>query len=108
MGGGDISQQDYDVILELCRKYSRGTSKKGKGPRDILTRTGKTVGGGVTRVEIGNMLEDFKTDILSSLSSQLDTLQMKKKKEEAELSFGYLFPKMQNKTPMEGMSIGPN
>jgi hypothetical protein len=42
MGGGDISQQYYDVILELCRKYSRGTSKIGKGPRDILTRTGKT------------------------------------------------------------------
>jgi hypothetical protein len=55
MGGGDISQQYYDVILELCRKYSRGTSKIGKGPRDVLTRIGKTIGSGFTRVEIGNM-----------------------------------------------------
>jgi hypothetical protein len=52
----------------------------GKGPRDILTRIGKTIGGGVTRVEIKNMLEDFKTDILSSLSSQLDTFQMRNNK----------------------------
>jgi hypothetical protein len=108
MGGGDVSQLEYDIILELCHKYSRGTSKTGKGPRDILTRTGKTVGGGVTRVDIKNMLEDFKTDILSSLSSQLDTLQMKKKKEETKLSFGHIFPKMQNEKPMERMSIGSN
>jgi len=82
MGGGDISQLDYDVILELCHKYSRGTSKTRKGPRDILKRTGRTIGSGVTRVEIGNMLEDFKTDILSSFIFELDTLQMKKKREE--------------------------
>jgi len=40
----------------------------GKGPRDILARMEKNIGSGVTRGEIGNMLEDFKTDILSSLS----------------------------------------
>jgi hypothetical protein len=70
--------------LEISHKYSRGTSKIGKGPRDILERIRKNVGSGVTREEIKNMLEDFKTDILSSLSSQLDTLQMKKKEEEIE------------------------
>jgi hypothetical protein len=58
----------------------------GKGLRDILTRNGNTIGGRVTREEIGNMLEDFKTNILNSLSSQLDTLQMKKKREEVELA----------------------
>ena len=41
----------------------------GKGPRDILTRTSKTVGGGVIRAKIGNMLEEFKTNVLISLSS---------------------------------------
>jgi hypothetical protein len=38
MGGGDVSELEYDTILELCLKYSRGTSKKGKGSRDILAR----------------------------------------------------------------------
>jgi hypothetical protein len=44
----------------FVRKYSRGTSKTSKGPRDILERTGKIVGSGVTREEIRNMLEEFK------------------------------------------------
>jgi hypothetical protein len=65
----------------------------GKGPRDILTKNDKTVGSGVTREEIGSMLEYFKTNIFSSLSSQLDTLQMKKKREEVELSLSMFFPK---------------
>jgi hypothetical protein len=47
-----------------------------------LERTGNTFESGVTRVEIGNMLEDFKIDILIFLSSQLNTLQKNKKKEE--------------------------
>jgi hypothetical protein len=67
--------------LELCYNYSRGTTKIDKGPRDILERMEKIVGGGVTSEKIGNMLDYFNTDILSSLSSQLDTLQMKKKEE---------------------------
>jgi len=79
MGEGDISKLEYNIILELGRNYSRGTSKTIKGPIDRLERTRKTVGRGVMRPEIGNMLEDFKTDILSSLSSQLDTLQTKMK-----------------------------
>jgi hypothetical protein len=99
MGEGDISQRDYDVILELYRKYSIGTSKSGKGPRDILTRTSKTVGGGVIRAEIGNMLEEFKTNVLISLSSQLDTLQMKKKKQNIERALAIFFPKCRMKHP---------
>jgi hypothetical protein len=68
--------------LELFHKYSTCTSKIGKGPRDILERSRKNVGGGVMREEIGNMLVDLNNDILSSLSSQLDTLHMNKNKEE--------------------------
>jgi len=33
------------------------------------------------RQEIGNILEEFKIEILNSLRSQLDTLQMKKEEE---------------------------
>ena len=35
-------------------------------------------------MDIGNLLEGFKNDILSSLSSQLDALQAKKRKEEED------------------------
>jgi hypothetical protein len=40
--------------------------------------------GGVTRAEVGNLLENFKTDILSTLTTQLDVLQAKQKQAEAE------------------------
>jgi hypothetical protein len=41
MGGGDVSQLEYDTILELCSKYSRGTSKIDKGQGDILSRNSR-------------------------------------------------------------------
>jgi hypothetical protein len=41
MGRGDISQMGYDDICDLCRRYSRGISKHGKGPRDISVRITK-------------------------------------------------------------------
>jgi len=99
MGGGDISQLDYKIVLELCHKYSRGTSKTGKGPRYILERMRKIVRSGVMREEIRNVLEYFKTYILSSLSSQLDTLQMKRNKEETKQAVAITFPKCRRKHP---------
>ena len=47
-----------------------------------MARNDKTGRGGVTREEIINMLGYFKNYILISMSSQLNTLQMKKKKED--------------------------
>jgi hypothetical protein len=46
------------------------------------------------------MLDNFKTDILSSLSSQLDTFQAKKKKEEADLALAVFCPKSRKKYPL--------
>jgi hypothetical protein len=86
MGARDISQMTYDDICELCKRYSRAITKSRKGPQDLALRVTKPSGGGVTKIEIGNMLDNFKTHILSSLSSQLDTFQAKKKKEEADLA----------------------
>ena len=36
-------------------------------------------------VELGNLLENFKTDILSTLNSQLDTIKAKKKQDEENI-----------------------
>ena len=77
MGVGYISQLDFEEISKLCRKYSRSKARYGRGLRD--TRVNKSASGGVTRVELGNLLENFKTDILGTLSSQLDTIKVKKK-----------------------------
>jgi hypothetical protein len=52
--------------------------------RAPLTRNNNITSGGVTRAEVGNLLENFKTDILSTLTTQLDVLQAKQKQAEEE------------------------
>eukprot|EP00253_Pinus_taeda_P004263 PITA_04263 len=86
MGKGDISQLPLHDIGELCVHLSREKSKTRKGSRDpSLIRANKSATGSVSRAEIGNMLDEFKTDILGSLSEQLDTLKIhNKQKAEAE------------------------
>ena len=78
---GDISQKPFKEIIELCRKYSHSKSKDGKGIRAI-----KSAGGGVTRTKLGNLLENFKTNILGTLSSQIDSMNIKKKFEDEALT----------------------
>jgi hypothetical protein len=99
MGVGDVSQVTYDDICELCRRYSQGSTKSRRDPRDLASRVTNTSGGGITRAEIGNILDTFKTDILSSLSSQLDTFQAKKKKE-ANLALAIFCSRCQKKHPL--------
>ena len=107
MGEGYVSQLDHDIILELCHKYSRGTSKIGKRPIDILTRNGKTVGSGITREEIENMLYDFNNDILS-FELLVGYTANEKEERRDRTRFWDFFPKVKNKEPMERMFFGSN
>ena len=51
--------------------------KTGKNSRDpIISRINKSSIGIVSRDKIGNFLENFKTDILGSISEQIDTLKV--------------------------------
>jgi len=77
MGKGDISQLPLSDIGKFCVHLSRGKSKIGKGPRDpSLVRVNKSATGSVSRAEIRNMLDEFKTNILGSLSEQIETLKL--------------------------------
>lgn len=58
MGKGDISNLPFNEIVYLCQKYSRGRSKSGKG--DEISKEEKSAAVGVTRAEIGSLLENFK------------------------------------------------
>ena len=82
MGAWYVSLLKYVEICDHCRRYSRNSSRSGRGIRDTINMTTKTSREGVSRKDTGNLLEVFKTDILSSLSSQLDALREKKRKEE--------------------------
>lgn len=64
MGKGDIYQEDYDNIIKLCIRCSRGGTRIESTRFDVITRDKKALGGSIRRVEINNLLEDFKADIL--------------------------------------------
>ena len=80
LGKGDISKECFEKIIELCRRYSRGssrTNKQDKLERDVFDRTQKSSTGGATHAEIGNLLEKFKTGMMRSISSEIDVLREK-------------------------------
>jgi hypothetical protein len=106
MGSGDISQLYFEKISEMCRKYSQSQARSGKGPHDSFSKISKsTSSSGVTREELGNLLENFKTDILGTLSLQLDTLQIKKKKEEQNATLSIFFPRCRKRHPFKRMPL---
>ena len=85
MAFGDVSHKSFAQIGEMCRNYSRSRGEVGRNLREPYNRNlkGNTPSsGGVTRIELGNLLENFKTDILGAMGSQLDALQAKKRQEE--------------------------
>ena len=85
MDASDIFHKSFDEICELCRKYSRNKEEMVKCVRDSVPRASKLVNtSGVTRMEIGNILKNFKIDILVTQTSQFNYLQTKKRKEEED------------------------
>jgi hypothetical protein len=70
MALGDISHKPFAEICEMCKNYSRSRDKTGKNVWDPYNRSLKPVSlGGITRAEIGNLLEKFNTDILNTIGS---------------------------------------
>jgi len=98
LSSGDVHQNPFAKIADYCRRYSRGQAKTSKGPRDYFSRNSRQSSGTITRIELGNLLENFKTDILSTINNQLDTLKLKKKQEE-DVVFAIFCPKCQKKHP---------
>lgn len=86
MSSGDVYQKPFVDIEEYCKKYSHSQSKTGKSLRDPITKIAKPAIGGVTRMELGNLLEKLKKNILNTINIQLDTLKIKRKQEDANAS----------------------
>ena len=81
MRGGDITQVPWDDINNICCYYSRAIVKKGRGHQATVVKSSTS---GVSRMEITNLLSDFKQDIINNMATQLDTMQARKKHEEAK------------------------
>jgi len=100
LGKGDISKESFDEIVNLCMRCSRGAASRPKSKDSIYSRVQKSASGGATRAEIGNLLEEFKTEMLSSFASQIDALQVKKKQAEAEAALAIFCSKCREKHPL--------
>ena len=48
MGRGDISKEYFDHIVDLCRRYSRGSSRTSTRDQDVFTRAQKSDKNGAT------------------------------------------------------------
>ena len=66
------------IIIEVGGKLGKGFRE----PYSRNVRGNIPSSGGVTRIELGNLLENFKIDILGAMGSQLDALQAKKRQDE--------------------------
>ena len=92
-GKGDISQLPFEDICDLYVHISR--------PRDPpLLRINKFAVGTVSRAEIGNLLDTFKTNILGSLSEKIDTLKIQNKKNYENATLSIFCPKCRKKHAM--------
>ena len=101
IGAGDVSLLKYVEISDHYRRYSRNASRRGRGIRDTLIMTTKTSREGFSRMEIENLFEGLKIDILSSLSSQLNALQEKIRQEEEDRDLNICFPKCRKRHPLK-------
>ena len=75
-----VSQKSFEDFIEVCRKYSRTKEKTGRGVRATKST------GSITRFELGNLLENFKIDILETISADIDSINIKKKFEDETLA----------------------
>ena len=80
MASGYVSQKSIEDIIQLCKKYSRRKEKARRGLR--ATKSTRSI----TRIELGNHLENFKPDILGTISAWIDSINIKKKFEDEALA----------------------
>ena len=66
MDGGDVSQDHWDDLKKICQNYSRSTMKKGRGPHSTVT---KGISQGISKLEISNLLSNFKQDIINDVAT---------------------------------------
>jgi hypothetical protein len=106
MESSDISHKPFTEICEMCRNYSRSRAKTGKSVQDPYSRNLKAVSScGITRVEIGNLLDNFKNDILSTVGSQMDTLKINKKQEKDNAAMCIFCPRCRRKHSSRGFPL---
>ena len=77
---------------------SRETKRKGRGSQPMASTSSSNSS---IKGEIGNMVEDFKSEMLQTLSLQLDTMNIKRKQEEAKRALVIFCPRCTRRHPRD-------
>ena len=85
-----------EEISTIFRNHSREARKKGRVSQSMTNTPSSSTS---IKHEIGNMLEEFKSEMLHTFSLQMDTMQVKRKQEEVERSLAILSPRCTRKHP---------
>ena len=93
---GDIYQLPYEDIKTVFRNNCRAARKRGRGSQPIASTSSSSSS---LKGELGNMLEDFKTEMLQTLAMQMDTLHIKRKQEEVERALDIFCPRCTRRHP---------
>jgi len=94
--GGDVYQLPYEDIKMVFRNHSKIARKKGRGSQPMVSTSSSNLS---IKGEIGNMLEDFKSDKMQTLALKLDTMNIKRKQEEAERALAIFCPRCTGRHP---------
>jgi len=81
LSGGDFYQLPYDYIRNVFENHSSEARKRGRVSQIVASSFSSNTS---MKSEIGNMLEDFKSEMLQTISLQMETMKIKWKRKEAE------------------------
>lgn len=88
--GGYIYQPTYDDIKTIFKNHLRAIRKRGRSSQGLVNSSPAT---STIKHEIGSMLEYLKSEMLHTFSLQMDTMQIKRKKEEEKRELAIFFPR---------------
>lgn len=71
MSGGDIYQLSYEDFKIVFRKHSKASRKKDRASQSMTNTPSSSTS---IKNEIGNMLEDFKSEMLNTFYLQMEKM----------------------------------
>jgi len=90
LSGRDIYQLIYEDIKTIFKNHSRETRNKGRSNQPMASTSSSNSS---IKGEIGNLLHDFKSEMLQTLALQLDTMNIRGKQEESERFLAIFCPR---------------
>jgi hypothetical protein len=93
------TKNHFPTLLSIVKSSLVVKTKTGKSSRYPINRIVKPATQGVTRMKLGNLIDNFKTYIINTFSIQLDTLKMKRKQEEESVSLAIFCPRCRKRHP---------